>query len=224
LIRRRFRPPSPALVVAIIALVVACAGTATAAGVLIRSSSQIRAGSINSGDLRDRHGVSLADLTPRTRFRLGLGKSSQGAQGPRGPQGPAGPRGAAGSPGANGAAGSAIAFAHVNPDGTLDDAKSKQVVSVAMVPPATGAQRVYCFDLVPGSVSNAVATIDYATTGSGVETVYALLPGTADGASSLLLASRCPAAQQDAGIVIVDVLGTTPETLWPTRGFFVAFN
>jgi len=24
--------------------------------------------------------------------------------------------------------------------------------------------------------------------------------------------------------VIVDVLGTTPETLWPARGFFIAFN
>ncbi len=31
--RRSLRPPSPALVVAIIALIVACAGTATAAGV-----------------------------------------------------------------------------------------------------------------------------------------------------------------------------------------------
>jgi hypothetical protein len=49
----RISRPSPARVVAIIALVVACAGTATAAGVvLIKSSSQVKAGSLNGTDLR----------------------------------------------------------------------------------------------------------------------------------------------------------------------------
>jgi|SRR5215216_672345 len=222
--RSRLRPPSPALVVAIVALIVACAGTATAAGVFIRSSSQVKSGSINTGDLRNGRGVSLADLTPRARFRLESREGERGPEGPRGPQGPAGPRGETGPAGANGADGSAIAFAHVNPDGTLDDGKSKQVVSTAMAAPGPGSARVYCFDLVPSSVSNAVASIDYATTGSGIETIYPLLPGTADGAASFILANRCPAAQQDAGAVIVDVLGTTPETLWPARGFFIAFN
>lgn len=45
--------PSPALVVSIIALVVACAGTATAAGVLIKNSSQIKAGAVNGSDIKD---------------------------------------------------------------------------------------------------------------------------------------------------------------------------
>lgn len=47
----RISRPSPAMVVAIISLVVATAGTATAAGVIIRSSGQVARGSINGGDL-----------------------------------------------------------------------------------------------------------------------------------------------------------------------------
>jgi hypothetical protein len=49
----RLRPsrPSPAMVVAMIALVVACAGTATAATVLIHSSSQIANGVITANNI-----------------------------------------------------------------------------------------------------------------------------------------------------------------------------
>ncbi len=49
----RISRPTPAMVVAIIALIVACAGTATAASVvLIKSSSQVKAGSLNGTDLK----------------------------------------------------------------------------------------------------------------------------------------------------------------------------
>ena len=47
------RKPSPSLVVSIIALVFAMAGTATAARVLIKSSSQIKNGAVRSSDLAD---------------------------------------------------------------------------------------------------------------------------------------------------------------------------
>jgi hypothetical protein len=49
----KLKLPSPALVIAVIALVVACAGTATAAGVLIHSSSQIKANSIAPSDIKN---------------------------------------------------------------------------------------------------------------------------------------------------------------------------
>ena len=49
----RPRRPSPALIVSIIALVMATAGTATAAKVLITSSSQIKRGAVNGGDVAD---------------------------------------------------------------------------------------------------------------------------------------------------------------------------
>lgn len=49
----RISRPSPSMVVAIIALVVASAGTATAASlVLIKNSSQVRAGSLTGSDLK----------------------------------------------------------------------------------------------------------------------------------------------------------------------------
>ncbi|MCW3012995.1 MAG: hypothetical protein JWO02_87 [Solirubrobacterales bacterium] len=49
----RISRPSPAMVVAIIALVVACAGTATAASVvLIKNSTQVKASSLNGTDIK----------------------------------------------------------------------------------------------------------------------------------------------------------------------------
>jgi hypothetical protein len=209
--------PSPALVVAIIALVIACAGTATAARVLIKGSGQVARGSINTGDLADRRGVSIADLTPRTRFQLTATPGPEGPPGQRGPQGPPGPRGAEGAAGANGADGSAIAFAYVAPDGTLDEARSKGVNTVARSPgfPTDG---VYCFDLVP-TARNAVASIDFMTITSGLETIYPIMPGT-DSGGSTFLTNQCPPAQQDAAVVVSDAAtGTIPE-----RGFWIAFN
>jgi hypothetical protein len=86
---RRFASlPSPAMVVAIIALVIASVGTATAARVLITSSKQVEAGSINTGDLADGRGVSVGEFTPRTRFRLRGEPGPPGPEGARGAQGP----------------------------------------------------------------------------------------------------------------------------------------
>jgi hypothetical protein len=76
-------------VVAIIALVVATAGTATAATkVLIKSSAQVRNGALDAKDL---------SAVAR--------KSLQGNRGPTGPAGAAGPAGATGAAGAAGPAG-----------------------------------------------------------------------------------------------------------------------
>jgi hypothetical protein len=49
----RGRRPSPAMLVSIIALVMATAGTATAAKVLITNTTQIKKGVVNSGDVKD---------------------------------------------------------------------------------------------------------------------------------------------------------------------------
>ncbi|MTD44192.1 hypothetical protein GKE82_07720 [Conexibacter sp. W3-3-2] len=57
--------PSPALIVSIVALVVACAGTATAASVLIKNSSQIATGAVTSSDVKNGSLIG-ADLKNRT--------------------------------------------------------------------------------------------------------------------------------------------------------------
>lgn len=82
---------------------------------------------------------------------IGPGKLTKAAkdtlQGPAGPTGPAGPAGAAG------AAGSAVAYAHVNSDGTLDAALSKNIAATKV----TAQSGYYCVNAtVP--VKNVIAT------------------------------------------------------------------
>src|SRR4051812_5879447 len=93
------RRQSPALAVAIIALVAALAGTATATVFKIRSSDEIRDGVIQ-----------LRDLSPSARKALAAGAASAkpGPAGPAGTQGTAGargPKGDTGTPGERGADG-----------------------------------------------------------------------------------------------------------------------
>lgn len=216
------RLPSPSMVVAIIALVVACAGTATAAGVLITSSDQVAPGSIDSEDLRNARAVSLKDLTSRARFQLRGEPGPQGPEGLRGEQGSPGPPGLTGPAGKDGADGSALAFAYVNADGTLDETRSKGVASVATPFAGVG---FYCFDLVP-SPRNAVGSIDFASAPiEGIEAVYPLLPETPAGSASVFIAQNCPAAQQDAAAVVAAHNdGDSPDKTFPQYSFFIAFN
>jgi hypothetical protein len=79
----------------------------------------------------------------------------KGKPGPQGPQGPQGPPGAPGS---------AVAFAHVNANGTLDAANSKNIVSST----GTGADGYYCVTpSVP--VRSMVATADSSSGGGNFD-------------------------------------------------------
>ncbi len=62
---------------------------------------------------------------------------------PAGAQGPTGPQGEKGEKGATGAAGSAVAYAHVNGDGTVDLGNSKNVTNANVNRTAAG---IYCFN------------------------------------------------------------------------------
>lgn len=84
------RRPSAAMVTALIALVFASAGSATAASVI--TGKQIKNNTITSADVKNRS-LSLGDLTSKARQSL---KAKDGSQGPAGPQGPAGAQGAPG--------------------------------------------------------------------------------------------------------------------------------
>ena len=77
---KRLRLPSPALVVAIVALVVALTGTAVAAHVLISSSSQIRNGAVTGLDVRNKslRGGDLMDRTVGLRQLRGDVRSAIG--------------------------------------------------------------------------------------------------------------------------------------------------
>lgn len=86
--RFRIRRPSPAMVVALIALMVAMGGTATAARLI--TSAQIKNNTVSSADVKNN---SL------------LKKDFKAGQLPAGAQGPQGPKGETGSTGATGATG-----------------------------------------------------------------------------------------------------------------------
>jgi hypothetical protein len=81
---------SPAMIVALIALFIATAGGATAAGTLI-TGAQIKNGSI-----------SLVDLSANAKKALKGQRGAAGLAGPQGPDGPGGPAGAAGETGPQG--------------------------------------------------------------------------------------------------------------------------
>src|SRR5687767_1196565 len=104
---RRFpvRRPSPALVVASLALLVALSGTGYAAVVLPRGSVgtvQLKNGAVTSPKVKD-SSLTLLDVAPAARAAL---KGQVGPPGPQGPKGDKGDKGDTGDRGPAGAAGS----------------------------------------------------------------------------------------------------------------------
>ena len=117
--------------------------------------------------------------------------------------GKTGPQGLAGANGANGANGSALAYAHINSDGTLDAANSKNIAGVAHNTPA----HYYCIDVsVP--VHNAVATVG----GSGLAGQIRVFTGDP-------FTSCQPLSSSDFQFITSDSAGTDTD-----REFYVVFN
>ena len=103
--RNLVRRPSPAMIVACLALLVALGGTSVAAvSQLARNSvgtPQLRTGAVTNPKLRN-NAVNSAKVAPRSLLRSDFA-AGQLPAGPVGPQGPAGPAGAAGPAGPAGA-------------------------------------------------------------------------------------------------------------------------
>jgi hypothetical protein len=140
--------PTPAGVIACVALAIALGGTAFAATTLVPRNSVGSAQVIN-GSLRK------ADLSRGTVAAL---HQATGARGPQGIQGAQGPPGPQGNPGGQGVPGSARAYGLVSAAGSLS--RSKNVVGVT--PWGSG---VYCITLAAGidsTQTGAVVTPDYA--------------------------------------------------------------
>jgi hypothetical protein len=96
------RRPSPALVVAVLALLVALSGTAVAAGVVPLAKRALTADKAKlANNAKKLGGLTATQLSARMRGPRGVA----GPQGPKGDPGPAGPLGAAGPQGATGATG-----------------------------------------------------------------------------------------------------------------------
>jgi hypothetical protein len=218
--RLRVRRPSPAMGVALLALVLACGGSATAASLVIRSSNQVATGSINSGDLANGRGVDVVDLTANAKRQLAPIPGPAGSQGPVGAQGPAGARGEPGPEGRRGTDGSAIAFAHVQADGSLDKNNSKGVKSASKQ--SINGYPVYCLDLDP-LVKNAVASPDLDADPGGpfphaLEQPTPALPTSATDQTFIL--ANCNFPETDAAVVVVDQFNGA----FAEAPFWISFN
>jgi hypothetical protein len=121
---------------ALLALFVALGGTSFAAANALLPKNSVGSVQVINGSLR------TVDLSKKTRAALHGARGVRGPQGPEGAQGAQGPKGPTGPRGLPGPSGSAVAYAHVNADGTLDAANSKNVASGNIAHPSTG---VYCF-------------------------------------------------------------------------------
>ncbi len=131
--------PSPAMVVAMIALFAALAGTSYAA--LARNS-------VGTLQVKDR------SLLAKD-FKTGqLPRGATGAPGPAGPAGPAGPTGPAGA---------AKAYARVLAGGDVDDPRARGITDASVSHPSAG---VYCIDVEGGAI-NISGTIDSAAPAPG---------------------------------------------------------
>jgi hypothetical protein len=131
--------PSPAIVIAMIALFAALAGTSYAA--LARNS-------VTTIQVKDR------SLLAKD-FKSGqLPRGATGAPGPAGPAGPAGPTGPAGA---------AKAYARVLAGGDVDDPRARGITDASVSHPSAG---VYCID-VDGGAINVSGTIDSAAPAPG---------------------------------------------------------
>jgi hypothetical protein len=165
--------------VSVVALFVALGGTGYAAVQV--TGDDVRDGSLTGADIRD-GSLGAADLaagvtaggikTAAQRAARGL-RGPRGLRGVRGRPGAAGPSGAAGAAGAAGPPGSAAGYAHVNGDGTVDLAHSKNITAPNVV--AEGS--AYCFRGLVFSFGSITATADLADGGT---TATAAIGGTAD--------------------------------------------
>ena len=140
---KRYKP-SPALIVALIALIVASAGVGV--GATLITGNQIKNGSIKGVDIKN-HSITKAKLKGNFQGPRG----TTGAQGLQGLQGKSGP------------AGEAVAYARVAADGTLEPGdggkQNKNIVASSIQHASAG---VYCFGGLPFAVASAMVSPDSA--------------------------------------------------------------
>jgi hypothetical protein len=140
------RRPSPATVTSAIALFVSLGGVGYAAATI--GSAQIKDNAVASRDIKNRT-INTKDINRKTIRSL---------RGRRGAAGARGATGAMGATGATGAPGTALAFARVNSDGTVDTSRSQNIAGSNVT--HTTMSGIYCFDGLGFTPKNVVATAE----------------------------------------------------------------
>ena len=182
--RRLPRPSRSTAAVAVVTAVVASAGTATAAGVLITSSRQIKAGVIKTSDLSASARRALQGSAGPAGAQGGAGAQgtagAAGARGATGPAGPAGTKGATGAPGAKGDTGAPGAKGDTGTPGAKGDTGTPGAKGDSGAAGARGPSDVLVKRLAP------IATVSQTQDASALFTGFEL-PGTFEAAPSPVL-------------------------------------
>jgi hypothetical protein len=199
--------------VGLLALVIALGGTSYAAVKAPRNSvdsNAIRRGAVKRTDIarnaidssRVKDGsLTTLDLAPNV-----LTTGPPGAPGPKGDPGPPGAAGAPGDKGDTGAPGSALAYAHVNEDGTIEAGNAK---NVEVVYDANG---LYCLRVTSSPFPVVVvATVDSIGTDGNDHARASFHP--------VIIVFGCPDGT-NANAVVTTSDGTTNAA----KPFFVVFN
>src|SRR4051794_7854259 len=158
----RFHGRAGMLLAFALGLLVATAGTATAARLI--TGKQIKDGSIAKQDLSSAIRTQLA-MAGRPGAKGDPGPA--GAVGPAGRTGEQGARGADGGPGVAGAPGAALAYAHISRAGDVEVSLSKNVPA-GNVHFGASNSGVYCFSGLGFTPRSAIATLGVAGGGIGI--------------------------------------------------------
>ncbi len=180
--------------------------------------------------------VFKATLQCTSTYRFGDCQNFKPGQLPTGPRGSTGPRGATGETGPTGAPGSALAYAHVRADGTLDTARSKGVLGVTaacsgsggagplcdVAPRSPGPGTNQCIDLAEGiSPKSAVVSADADGPVSGFNSIVAVqIPSEIPSSTS---SAGCGPGYRDAEVVTYD-RDFASDGSSGNQGFYVSFN
>jgi Collagen triple helix repeat (20 copies) len=204
--RRLVHRPSPALVIAVLALIAAMSGSAVADGVHA-VAAQLKKGAVTTREIKD-GSVRLADIDKKDRASL------KGAAGAPGAPGATGAKGAAGAPGAQGAAGDSGATGPAGPigpsnvfevtrssDGGFADSSIHTVITRADLP--AGAYLLTAragFSNSSPPPSGSVVHCDLLLDGAATTAANGLIPSNGGTTQLSLDASRTLAAGTDVAL------------------------
>jgi hypothetical protein len=169
------RRPSPAFVLALIALLVATGGVSLASGgggSSAPSATKASGAQANASKKKSKRGKKGPKGPAGPQGPAG----AQGPAGPIGPTGPTGPKGADGVPGAVGA----LAYAHVSATGGVDSSETYNVATggapgtVRRTAPGSG---IYCIGNTSFAPHNATVTPDIAAGTSAIAQVQVVIAG-----------------------------------------------
>lgn len=188
----------PALIATILALALTGAGAALGAGTA-------RKGPHHNANSAKKH------KKKSTRGPRGP-RGPRGATGPQGPAGPAGSSGAAGQNGSNGVPGTAIAYALVNADGTVNPERSKGITSANITKESISA---YCFRGLGFTPKAAVVSVQLSPA-APLYFASVAIPGS--------VANDCSNSPSPAQVEVGTInAGTSPATFAPAA-FFIFFE